>query len=114
MRRVVGDSRRDAARIWDRIGVSSSRDAIPSFVDGVRLRRLPDRTVLLVPEGVVNLNASAAATLGLVDGARSCSAIAQELSSRYDVPAVQLRADVDELVDRLSDRGWLCVSKAKP
>jgi coenzyme PQQ biosynthesis protein PqqD len=90
--------------------MSKEPERIPALADGVRLRRLPDRSVLLVPEGVVNLNASAAATLELVDGTRSRDDIAAELCSRYDVPAAQVRADVEELFARLSARGWMRVS----
>ena len=81
---------------------------VPGLAHGVRTRRLEDgKVVLLVPEGVVNLNPSAAATVELFDGARSCDQIAAELAARFDAPRESIAADVAELVDRLAARGWV-------
>lgn len=82
---------------------------------GVRLRRLDEgRSVLLVPEGVVNLNAPAAATVELLDGVRSCDDIAMELKTRFRDPATSIESDVAELVDRLAGRGWICFDQTAP
>lgn len=43
-----------------------------------------EKRVLLSPEGVLVLNATADAILALCDGQRSVSAIAAELSARYN------------------------------
>jgi len=43
-----------------------------------------EKPVLLIPEGVLVLNATAAAILTLCDGQRSVSAIAAELGAQYD------------------------------
>jgi len=59
--------------------------------------------VLLVPEGAVRLNPTAAEVLELCDGARSLDDIVRTLSARYD--SADLRADVQELVDAMTQRG---------
>jgi pyrroloquinoline quinone biosynthesis protein D len=43
-----------------------------------------ERQVLLMPEGVLVLNATAAAILALCDGRRSVSTIAADLSAQYN------------------------------
>jgi pyrroloquinoline quinone biosynthesis protein D len=59
--------------------------------------------VLLVPEGVVRLNATAAAVLELCDGERSLDEIVGILSERYE--GADLRDDVQGLVDGMAQRG---------
>jgi pyrroloquinoline quinone biosynthesis protein D len=59
--------------------------------------------VLLVPEGVVRLNPTAAEVLELCDGERSLDDIVGALSARYD--GADLRDDVQELVDAMAQRG---------
>ena len=63
--------------------------------------------MLLVPEGIVKLNETAAATLELVDGARDTSDIAQALSERFDAPAADLEHDVRTLLDAFVARGFV-------
>jgi pyrroloquinoline quinone biosynthesis protein D len=76
------------------------------FAPGVRLRRENERVVfLLIPEGVVELSASAAAIAELIDGTRTLDAITATLAERYDAPAGTLRADVAEFCESLRDRG---------
>ena len=81
-------------------------DTAPTFTRGVRLRREDDgTTMLLVPEGIVRLNASAAAALALVDGQRTLHDIAAELAQRsFDVPAETIESDVNALFERLRQR----------
>ncbi|MBV8081640.1 MAG: pyrroloquinoline quinone biosynthesis peptide chaperone PqqD [Candidatus Eremiobacteraeota bacterium] len=87
--------------------------SIPAFSRGVRLRRVDDsRTVLLVPEGIVNLNAPAAATLSLLDGARTCDDIAAALSARFSSEPAAIAADVRELIGRLAAKGWVVLRTA--
>ena len=82
---------------------------------GVRLRSLDDgKSVLLIPEGIVNLNATAAAALGLVDGRRTVGQIASELRQRFAAPADSIDADVADLFGRLQQRGWVFFSPAEP
>jgi pyrroloquinoline quinone biosynthesis protein D len=59
--------------------------------------------LLLVPEGVVRLNPTAAAVLELCDGERSVDEIVDALAARYEGP--DLRDDVQGLVDGLTQRG---------
>jgi pyrroloquinoline quinone biosynthesis protein D len=79
--------------------------ARPKFGKGVRLRRERDGSaMLLVPEGALVLNPSAAATLELVDGERSLADIATILVERFEVGEQQAQEDVRELLDRLAQR----------
>jgi pyrroloquinoline quinone biosynthesis protein D len=80
---------------------------VPSFERGVRLRTEPDGSaLLLVPEGVVRLNASAAAALRLIDGSRSVDDIVAELrAGSYDAPDQRIDEDVRDLFKRLRERG---------
>ena len=77
----------------------------PRLVTGARLRYddVREEHVLLVPEGVVRLNPTAAAVLELCDGERSVDEIVGTLSARYE--SSDLSDDVQGLVDGLSQRG---------
>jgi len=77
----------------------------PRLVTGARLRydEVREEHVLLVPEGVVRLNPTAAEVLGLCDGERSLEDIVGALSARYD--GADVRDDVHELVDAMTQRG---------
>ena len=77
----------------------------PRLATGARLRydEVREEHVLLVPEGVVRLNPTAAEVLGLCDGERSLEDIAGELSARYD--GADVRDDVLELVDAMAQKG---------
>ena len=77
----------------------------PRLVTGARLRydEVREEHQLLIPEGVVRLNASAAEVLELCDGARSLDDIVGALSERYD--GADLREDVVELVAAMEQRG---------
>ena len=72
---------------------------------GARLRydEVREEHVLLVPEGVVRLNPTAAAVLELCDGERSLDDIVGALSARYE--GADVRDDVLELVDAMVQRG---------
>ena len=77
----------------------------PRLATGARLRydEVREEHLLLIPEGVVKLNPTAAEVLGLCDGERSVDDIAGELSARYD--GADVRDDVIELVDAMSQKG---------
>ncbi len=79
----------------------------PRLVTGARLRydEVREEHLLLVPEGAVRLNPSAAEVLGLCDGERSVDDIVGVLSERYN--GADLRDDVRELVDAMTERGIL-------
>lgn len=75
---------------------------------GVRLRREADgAALLLVPEGIVTLNDTAAAVLELADGTRSVAAIAALLGERFEADAATLAHDVGELLDEFVARGYV-------
>jgi pyrroloquinoline quinone biosynthesis protein D len=77
----------------------------PRLVTGARLRydEVRQEHVLLIPEGVVRLNPSAAEVLELCDGERLLDDIVGALSARND--GADLRDDVLELVDAMAQRG---------
>ena len=77
----------------------------PRLVTGARLRydEVREEHVLLIPEGVVRLNPTAAEVLELCDGERSLDDIVGALSARYD--GADVRDDVFELVDAMAQRG---------
>lgn len=64
-----------------------------------------DSHVLLMPERVVMLSASAAEILGLCDGERTQDEIVQELKERY--PDADLADDVREFLEEALERQWL-------
>ena len=77
----------------------------PRLVTGARLRYddVRGEHVLLIPEGAVRLNPTAAEVLELCDGERSLEDIAGALSARYD--GADVRDDVVELVDAMAQKG---------
>ena len=77
----------------------------PRLVTGARLRYddVREEHVLLIPEGAVRLNPTAAEVLELCDGERSLDDIAGVLSARYD--GADVHDDVRELVDGLAAKG---------
>jgi pyrroloquinoline quinone biosynthesis protein D len=77
----------------------------PRLATGARLRydEVREEHQLLVPEGVVRLNPTAAEVLELCDGERSLDDIVGALSARYE--GADLRDDVHELVDAMAQRG---------
>jgi pyrroloquinoline quinone biosynthesis protein D len=77
----------------------------PRLVTGARLRydEVREEHVLLVPEGVVRLNPTAAEVLELCDGERSLDDIVDALGARYE--GADVRGDVEELVDAMAQRG---------
>jgi pyrroloquinoline quinone biosynthesis protein D len=77
----------------------------PRIATGARLAydEVRGQQVLLIPEGLVRLNRSAAEVLELCDGKRSLDEIVSVLSARYD--GVDLREDVRGLVDAMARRG---------
>jgi coenzyme PQQ biosynthesis protein PqqD len=60
-----------------------------------------EKQVLLTPEGVLVLNATAAAILTLCDGQHNVSAIIAELNTQHNCPVDQ---DVLTFLDRLANK----------
>ena len=79
----------------------------PRLVDGARLQYddVRDEHLLLVPEGAVRLNETAAHVLELCDGERSLDDIAGALSARYQ--GADVSDDVRELIDAMAQRGFV-------
>jgi pyrroloquinoline quinone biosynthesis protein D len=79
----------------------------PRLAIGARLRydEVREEHLLLVPEGAVRLNPSAAEVLELCDGQRSVDEIVDVLTARYE--GADLGDDVRELVDGMAQRGLL-------
>jgi len=77
----------------------------PRLVTGARLRydEVREEHLLLIPEGAVRLNRTAAEVLELCDGERSLDEIVGALADRYD--GSDLRDDVQGLVDGMAQRG---------
>jgi pyrroloquinoline quinone biosynthesis protein D len=77
----------------------------PRLVTGARLRydEVREEHLLLIPEGAVRLNPTAAEVLELCDGERSLDDIVGALSARYD--GADVRDDVVELVGAMAQRG---------
>ena len=77
----------------------------PRLTTGARLRydEVREEHLLLIPEGAVRLNPTAAEVLELCDGQRSIDDIVAALSARYD--GADLRDDVVELVDAMTQKG---------
>jgi pyrroloquinoline quinone biosynthesis protein D len=77
----------------------------PRLVTGARLRydEVREEHVLLIPEGAVRLNPTAAEVLGLCDGERSLDDIVGALGARYG--GADVRDDILELVDAMAQRG---------
>ena len=77
----------------------------PRLVTGARLRydEVREEHLLLIPEGAVRLNPTAAEVLALCDGERSLDDIVSALSERYQ--GADVRDDVVELVDAMAQKG---------
>lgn len=79
----------------------------PHLVRGVRLQwdELRQQHLLLMPEGALMLNSTAATVLKLCDGQRTIEAIAAQLKTQYQ--GETLEADVCRLLARMNARGLL-------
>jgi pyrroloquinoline quinone biosynthesis protein D len=77
----------------------------PRLATGARLQYDDVRAehVLLVPEGVVRLNPTAAEVLELCDGERSLDDIVDALAARYG--GADVSDDVRGLVDAMAQKG---------
>ena len=80
-------------------------DARPRLARGVRLQvdDTTGKSVLLFPEGILELNETAREILARCDG-RSLRDIARALSEEYEVDLVTLAADVRETLADLQGR----------
>src|SRR5260370_34593830 len=67
----------------------------------IQIDKVSGEPVLLYPEGVVLLNATAVAIISLCDGTRSFSEILSRLAEDYNVPTSELEADVSDYFFKL-------------
>jgi len=79
--------------------------AHPRIVKGVRLQvdSATGKTVLLFPEGIVELNETAQEILSRCDG-RTLSEIVRDLAEDYDIDPATLAVDVRETLADLHER----------
>jgi len=84
---------------------------VPLMPRGVRLHhdRVRDRWVLLAPERTIALDPIGYAILLEIDGTKSMQTIVATLAAKYKAPVVQIKVDVLEYVQGLSDRRILAV-----
>ncbi len=77
----------------------------PRLVTGARLRydEVREEHVLLIPEGVVRLNPTAAEVLELCDGERTLDEIVVTLGERFE--GADVRSDVETLLAAIRERG---------
>jgi pyrroloquinoline quinone biosynthesis protein D len=82
--------------------------ARPRLGKGIKLRHDGDGSVmLLVPEGALVLNDSAAAALEQVDGEHSLAEIVASVVERFDVSPQLAQDELAELFGRLEERGFV-------
>jgi pyrroloquinoline quinone biosynthesis protein D len=76
-----------------------------SLAPGVRAQkdRITGQTMLLYPEGTLQLNSTGAAITELCDG-RTFDEIVSALATRFGAPADVLRADIGQYLHRLRER----------
>jgi pyrroloquinoline quinone biosynthesis protein E len=81
----------------------------PRLAARAKLQKDPatGRWVLLFPEGLMNLNESAAEILGLCDGGRNWPEILEKLSALFKTPVSLLEKDVQDLLHRLESKGLI-------
>lgn len=84
---------------------------VPRLRPGFRFQWEPAQGchVLLYPEGMVRLNDSASAILGLVDGQRSVADIVTALEQRFP-DAGSLAADISEFLREAQQQHWVMLS----
>jgi pyrroloquinoline quinone biosynthesis protein D len=63
--------------------------------------------ILLYPEGLIKLNASAGAVLARCDGARTLATIIAELQASFPAQGAEIADGVRAFVDLACDKGWL-------
>ena len=86
-----------------------SDGAIPLLPAQARRKQDPltGHSILLYPEGILELEETAAAFLDLCDGARSLREIARILADRYAAPPAEICRDIMEYAAELGKKGLL-------
>lgn len=79
-------------------------NSIPRLAPGCRLH--PTESVLLIPEGTLNLTGPTREILSMLDGSRSVTAVVADLLQQYQgADENEVQKDVLELLQRLQQRG---------
>jgi len=79
-------------------------NATPRLAPGCRLH--PTESVLLVPEGTLNLSGPTREILAKLDGKQNVTGIVTELLQQYSgADPTEVQSDVLSLLDRLQQRG---------
>ncbi len=80
----------------------------PQLASHARIQadRVTGQTVLLFPEGILELNETSGAILERCDG-RTIAEVIADLAQQYEVPDSELEADVLEFLDELHRRQLL-------
>ena len=81
----------------------------PKFPKHVRFRhnKARDEWVILAPERLVKLDPVAVEILKLVDGNRTVKVISAELSKKFNAPEDVILGDVKDMLQNLSDKGFI-------
>ena len=79
----------------------------PLIANGMKLQFEPAQNgwVLLYPEGMVQLNQSAAEILRRCDGTRDIMAMIAELETQFNTTGIG--PEVEQLIDEAKRRGWV-------
>ncbi len=88
----------------------------PALAPGVRLQNdnLTGEPVLVFPEGILFLNATALEIIGKCDGTASVARIISDLAGEYEAPASDMRADVLECLTELHRRKLVVIGQPAP
>lgn len=83
----------------------------PYLPRGVRVQhdKVRNRTVLMAPEKVIELDEIGVAILNRINGAASLDQIIAELADTYNAPADQIAQDVQQFLQTLRSRLYLMV-----
>lgn len=89
--------------------MSVPRDLALSIKPGYRFQweEAQDAYVLLYPEGMINLGASAAEILKHCNGSHNLGEIIKQLEQQF--PGADLESDVVEFLETALEKGWVCV-----
>jgi pyrroloquinoline quinone biosynthesis protein D len=84
-------------------------DSIPRFAPHVRFRfdKKRERWVVLAPERLLMPDEIAVEILRCCDGIKTVGTIADELCQRFDAPADVVGRDVIDMLQGLTDKGFM-------
>lgn len=89
------------------MGANIDRQSVIRLASAYRLQweEAQQAYVLLYPEGMVTLNATASEILRRCDGERTVADIIQELRTHF--PGAELESDTLEFMEVAHDEGWI-------